>query len=238
MMPTMPDPERFTHGTRSRYVTGCRCDDCRDANRVYENDRNRARIYGHTSPNPFVDAAPVRAHLLRLTEAGLDRRTVADAADVPPSTVAEVIAATKAKLRTTTAQRLLAVTVATIAAYALPATPAAPARPPPPPRPQREREPEPAPPPPIAPPVRLPVLQFAHRDDVFVCTKLHTKLRAGSCADRQVAARADIRGSASGPMLVKRVARNALSMCRECPVGVYVVEQLAAVAGAPQEAAS
>lgn len=27
------------HGTRSRYVAGCKCDDCRDAHRVYEHDR-------------------------------------------------------------------------------------------------------------------------------------------------------------------------------------------------------
>lgn len=44
------------HGTRSRYVSGCRCADCRDAHRVYEHDRRlwakkrrvtRVDVYAH-----------------------------------------------------------------------------------------------------------------------------------------------------------------------------------------------
>lgn len=29
------------HGTRAKYVGGCRCDDCTDANRVYERKRRQ-----------------------------------------------------------------------------------------------------------------------------------------------------------------------------------------------------
>lgn len=31
------------HGTRTRYVAGCRCDECREANRIYVADRRRRR---------------------------------------------------------------------------------------------------------------------------------------------------------------------------------------------------
>ena len=34
-----PWRRRAQHGTRSRYVAGCRCDLCRDAHRVYEHER-------------------------------------------------------------------------------------------------------------------------------------------------------------------------------------------------------
>jgi hypothetical protein len=35
----LPPAERYAHGTRSRYVTGCRCDACREANRLYYHER-------------------------------------------------------------------------------------------------------------------------------------------------------------------------------------------------------
>lgn len=31
---SLPKADRYEHGTRARYVTGCRCDDCKGANRV------------------------------------------------------------------------------------------------------------------------------------------------------------------------------------------------------------
>jgi hypothetical protein len=37
------------HGTRSRYVAGCRCDDCRAAHRVYEHER---RLWARSKPLP------------------------------------------------------------------------------------------------------------------------------------------------------------------------------------------
>lgn len=35
----LPPAERFAHGTRSRYVTGCRCAACRESNRLYYHQR-------------------------------------------------------------------------------------------------------------------------------------------------------------------------------------------------------
>lgn len=61
----VPYRQRAQHGTRSRYVAGCRCDDCRAAHRVYEHER---RLWARTRPpRPFaVIVAPVgSAHRLR-----------------------------------------------------------------------------------------------------------------------------------------------------------------------------
>ena len=43
------------HGTRSSYVENkCRCDECRDANRVYQNQRDRQR-YAYTQEHGLPD---------------------------------------------------------------------------------------------------------------------------------------------------------------------------------------
>lgn len=73
-----------THGTRTAYVAGCRCDDCRTANREYARHNNRMRAYGRTS---LVDAAPVRAHIRELMAAGVGWRRVAQLAGLPESTI-------------------------------------------------------------------------------------------------------------------------------------------------------
>ncbi|CAB4195064.1 hypothetical protein UFOVP1279_22 [uncultured Caudovirales phage] len=37
---------RAKHGTRSKYVAGCRCEDCTDANRVYQRSAARMKREG------------------------------------------------------------------------------------------------------------------------------------------------------------------------------------------------
>lgn len=75
-------------GTRARYVLGpgpgqdrsraCRCEPCRDANRAYARQRDRARRRpDEVLVSRFVPAGPVRSYLLELTQAGLGLRTVA-----------------------------------------------------------------------------------------------------------------------------------------------------------------
>lgn len=39
----LPPPERYPHGARARYVTGCRCELCRGANATYARERTRER---------------------------------------------------------------------------------------------------------------------------------------------------------------------------------------------------
>lgn len=95
------------HGTRVRYTAGCRCEPCRGANNAYE--RMRAKLRRAGEGNPLVSAARVRRHLLRLSAAGVGRRTVVDIAGVPSSTLSAVRSGVKTKLRRATAERILAV---------------------------------------------------------------------------------------------------------------------------------
>lgn len=58
----LPGAERFEHGTRARYVTGCRCDECRAANtRAYHDRQARARAAAAeaiTKRNPSDGTCP------------------------------------------------------------------------------------------------------------------------------------------------------------------------------------
>lgn len=79
-----PDGGRLMseHGTRSAYNGGCRCDDCRRANREYEAARVRRKLYGREL---LCDAAPVREHVERLHAAGIGYREIAELAGVSRS---------------------------------------------------------------------------------------------------------------------------------------------------------
>lgn len=105
----MTPGERFAHGTRSRYVSGCRCEHCRYANRVYSRERAQASRRG--DGNPLVEAGPVRAHLLALRRDGIGRQSVADVAGVSRTAIARITTGTQRKLRAQSAARILAVTV-------------------------------------------------------------------------------------------------------------------------------
>lgn len=50
------------HGTRSKYVSGCHCDDCRDAHRIYEHER---RLWAKSKRGRQVARVDVYAHLTR-----------------------------------------------------------------------------------------------------------------------------------------------------------------------------
>ena len=152
------------HGTRTRYVIGCRCDACRHANVAAYHARmlrrraaaaevapsgppgegivtrggrahrvktcpgaNGARcvrggawlrtggpvctacIDRATVWNGLVSAAPARAHLLMLRRAGIGRRAVSAASDVPSSLIAAVVAGKRTRVRAATARRILGI---------------------------------------------------------------------------------------------------------------------------------
>ncbi|MFD6180110.1 hypothetical protein [Streptomyces goshikiensis] len=68
---TAPD-----HGTQSRYRHhGCRCEVCVDANRAYFRARSAAIKAG--TWQPYVDAEPVRQHILHLQEEGFSISRIA-----------------------------------------------------------------------------------------------------------------------------------------------------------------
>lgn len=102
--------ERFEHGTRSRYVKGCRCEACRAANTAYAVARYRELKLGRAPRGDLVDAAPARRHLLKLSREGVGRRAAANAAGLAISVVFEVRSGGKQKIRRGTAEKILAVT--------------------------------------------------------------------------------------------------------------------------------
>ena len=103
----MSATEKFAHGTRARYVTGCRCDDCRGSNNAYERMRGKMQRAGTWVG--LVDAKRVRAHLLKLAAAGVGLRAVADVARASRSSLQAIKAGTKKRLLRSTAERILAV---------------------------------------------------------------------------------------------------------------------------------
>lgn len=103
-------PDRLAarpHGTRLRYISGCRCVPCRAANSRYESERLAARKRGEW--NGIVCADRARAHLLALSRAGVGRRAVAAASGVALTIIHEVRAGRRPQIRAMTERRLLAV---------------------------------------------------------------------------------------------------------------------------------
>ena len=95
------------HGTRIRYMGGCKCVPCRAANSRYESGRLEARRNGDW--NGLVDAGRARRHLRRLSRAGIGRLSVAEACDVGKTSIAEIKNGIKKRIRARTERRILAV---------------------------------------------------------------------------------------------------------------------------------
>lgn len=95
------------HGDRLRYMSGCRCRDCRAANSAYERSRQAARRAGEW--NGYVSAERARRHLAELAAQGVGRRAVADACDVADSIVAKIKSGKRLQIRAETERRILAV---------------------------------------------------------------------------------------------------------------------------------
>lgn len=98
-------------GTRARYTRGCHCKLCKRANMVYQQRRVRG-------PPRKVDAAPVRAHLLALREAGIGLSPVASAAGVNVCLLKKVMGG-KATILRIKADVILAVCAAPKLPYSL-----------------------------------------------------------------------------------------------------------------------
>lgn len=101
------------HGTITGYkINLCRCGPCTRANTRYESRRTRLIVYGQWAP--FVDAQPVRDHVLALSDAGVGRRRVAQLAGLSASVVGNLLygragRAPTRNLRPATAAAILAV---------------------------------------------------------------------------------------------------------------------------------
>lgn len=101
------------HGTRTRYVTGCRCEPCRTAHRDYNRqwDRHQRRItYGlENYTEPYVDASEAIAHIEWLRSQGVGKRTIAKAAGIGITSIDEFTKGIRTRARQETIDRILAV---------------------------------------------------------------------------------------------------------------------------------
>lgn len=101
-------------GVRAKYVGGgCRCLLCRAANARYATARAAARKRGEW--NGLVDAAAARAHLVKLSRAGVGRNTVADISGVARSVICAIKSGRKITIRKRTQDAILGVTRAATA---------------------------------------------------------------------------------------------------------------------------
>ena len=87
------------HGTRSRYVDGCRCDRCREANRLYYHQRKR---HG----TDLIDAGEARRIIQRLRNRGVGIRRLAHLTGLRRSTLQNIAAGRTRRVHPDTLRRL------------------------------------------------------------------------------------------------------------------------------------
>lgn len=95
------------HGTRLRYMSGCKCVPCRAASSRYESERQKKRKAGLA--NPIVPADKAREHILKLSDIGIGYKTVADAAGLTYSTVFKIRSGDRKNLRRLNEKAILAI---------------------------------------------------------------------------------------------------------------------------------
>jgi transcriptional regulator with XRE-family HTH domain len=79
------------HGQASMYVMEkCRCDVCKNGNRVRAKERRKLQAYGRYQ-SAFVDTAPVRKHVKALMKQGWGYKQVAILAGVTPNRVSQLV---------------------------------------------------------------------------------------------------------------------------------------------------
>jgi hypothetical protein len=93
------------HGTRMKYLGGCRCRPCRAANSRYSCWREAERREGRGAG--LVDAKKARRHILKLAERGIGYKSVAKDARVAKMIVFEIRNGTRTRIRESTERRIL-----------------------------------------------------------------------------------------------------------------------------------
>lgn len=96
------------HGTRIRYLGGCKCVPCRAANSRYETERALARKNGDW--NGFVKAERTARHLKMLSARGIGRGTVSEISGISEFVIGEINAGRKLQIRARTQRKILSVT--------------------------------------------------------------------------------------------------------------------------------
>lgn len=106
---TIPPAEvlalRHPHGTRIRYMGGCRCVPCRAANSRYNTECD-ARVRAGER-NDIVSAAKAREHIRRLAQIGVGYKTVARTARIASVIVWGIRTGERRRCRRQTSVRIL-----------------------------------------------------------------------------------------------------------------------------------
>lgn len=114
MRPDTLSTESYEHGTRARYITGCRCLPCRAANSRYSTSRELARFYGDR--RGLVSAKRVRTHIEKLSALGVGYKQIAKAAGMGATTIWLYKTGARTKIRAHHAKRIFAVKARDVAA--------------------------------------------------------------------------------------------------------------------------
>jgi hypothetical protein len=94
------------HGTRAKYVSGCKCLMCKAAASRYAVQRKFARLKGDT--RELVDAGQIRDQICQLHQGGMSNRAIAAAAGVSLSIVIGIRSGVKLRVRRHIAKAILA----------------------------------------------------------------------------------------------------------------------------------
>lgn len=99
--------ERCPHSTRARYMAGCRCSKCRDANSLYQRQRQKAKKEG--DERGLVPVTEAVRHINDLSRKGIGYKVVADAAGVALTIVSQMLWGGKKTIRKDTQAKILSV---------------------------------------------------------------------------------------------------------------------------------
>lgn len=110
--------KNYEHGTRMKYMGGCRCLPCRGANSQYETDRMKeVRESGRRTG--VVCAREARDHLAWLSYNGVGLRSVHEASGVSLTVLREISMGRKTRIFGKTEHRILEVDLGAMAAGAI-----------------------------------------------------------------------------------------------------------------------
>jgi hypothetical protein len=109
--------DRLSCGVRAKYIAGCRCDDCRKSNTLYERLRAAARRNGDY--NAMVPAARARTHILKLRRQGVGLRAIAAATNINRSVLQGIVSRRRGHCWTRNERKILACTPAIAGDHAL-----------------------------------------------------------------------------------------------------------------------
>lgn len=98
------------HGRLIDYRNGCRCEECREANKAYHRDYRRRKREG-MRPTHHVRVEVVGEHVDKLIAAGMGQKTIARLAGVTPGTVHRIHHRQIERVWPRTADRILGITL-------------------------------------------------------------------------------------------------------------------------------